>query len=717
MTSARPAISVALVGNPNTGKSTLFNALSGLRQHVGNYAGVTVDLMKGHFFHAGTRIELLDLPGTYSLAARSPDELVVVDLLLGRRSGENKPDVILSIVDASNLDRHLYLTTQLMELGVPIVLAVNMTDVAAMQGININVETLSQMTGLKVVPIQANGGIGLDELKNALVEVSNSKPIPVAPALPTAIEHEVEVLRAHSSMEYPRFLTRRLLLDIGGSTESWFLAKYDKLAAKLEAARLRLSEAGHPIPAAEARARFGWIRGVIQACVTKPEARPRSLTDRLDRILTHKLWGTLVFLAVMFAVFMSIFVLAEPLMDGIKWLVAQSQDAVKDAMDPGPLRGLLVDGILGGVGSVIVFLPQILMLFVFLAILEDCGYMARAAFLMDKIMSRCGLSGKSFIPLLSSVACAIPGIMATRVIEDRRDRFATILVAPLMSCSARLPVYSLLIATFLGTAAGYAWWVSGATLFGLYLIGFIVAPLMALLFKKTILRGAAPAYVMELPLYKVPSVKAVMWRALDAGASFLRRAGTFILAAMILVWAVLYFPHTDTSGGRYDLQLAAAESAKDDEAAKQLHGEWQRQSCLGRVGHWLEPAFKPLGWDWKLGMATLASFPAREVIVGTLGIIYNLGPVEDEQQSELGDAIRNDWQCDPVRGPYGVPVALSVLVFFALCCQCVSTLAVIRRETKSWKWPVLAFAYMTTLAYVAALATFQIGRLLVDAVR
>jgi ferrous iron transport protein B len=330
---------------------------------------------------------------------------------------------------------------------------------------------------------------------------------------------------------------------------------------------------------------------------------------------------------------------------------------------------------------------------------------------MDKLMARCGLSGKSFIPMLSSVACAVPGIMATRVIENRRDRLATILVAPLMSCSARLPVYTLLIGAFFGDNA----WLSGLVLFAMYMIGFIVAPLMAMLFKRTLLRGAAPAYIMELPLYKRPSIVAVLRRMITAGGSFLKRAGTYILAAMILVWAATYYPN-ERDDQHYDIQLDLAEKAGDEDAARQIHSEWQRQSYLGQAGLSLEPFFGPLGWDWRLGMAALASFPAREVAVGTLGIIYNIGSVDDDQQrDELRSAMRDDWSRDPIRGKYGVPVALSFMVFFALCCQCVSTLAVIRRETGSWAWPAVTFVYMTGLAYGAALIVFQMSRIIVDA--
>ena len=709
-------LTVALVGNPNTGKSTLFNALSGLRQHVGNYPGVTVEMKKGRFRVGDVSVEVIDLPGTYSLAARSPDEMVAVDLLLGRRPEEPRPDVVVSVVDASNLDRHLYLTTQVMDLGMPVVLAVNMVDVAIGQGIKIDCAALSRESGLPVVAVQANRGVGLDDLKRELVSAAKLGRVPVGPSLPSLVDREATGILAGLNGDLPPALARRLLFDVGGYAEQWLVGKYgEELVTRLTAARNRLSAAGCPVPTAEAKARFAWVRGVVGKAVTKPAARPITPTDRLDKVLTHRLWGTLAFLAVMFALFQSIFVLAEPLMglidDATAWLAA----TIGGLMAEGPFRSLLTDGVITGVGGVIKFLPQILILFAFIAVLEDCGYLSRAAFLMDRLMSRCGLSGKSFIPLLSSVACAVPGVMATRVIENRRDRFATILVAPLMSCSARLPVYLLLIEAFLSTDAGFAWWVRGVALFGMYLIGFVVAPVVAWVLKKTLLRGETPVFVMELPAYKRPSLKAVMRRTADAGWAFLRRAGTLILASMVLVWACLYFPAHDAAGQSYPERIAAAEEAD----ANKLSAEWKERSYLGRAGHALEPVFRPLGWDWKIGMATLASFPAREVIVGTLGIVYQQGDVDAgdaDQRKQLGEAVRDDWQADPVRGKYAVPVALSVMVFFALCMQCASTLAVIRRETRSWAWPAFTFAYMTALAYVVALATFQVGRLVVNAV-
>jgi ferrous iron transport protein B len=537
--------------------------------------------------------------------------------------------------------------------------------------------------------------------------------------------------------------------------EQWLVGQAgERLKGLLASARAKLEAAGVAVPGVEARTRFAWVRAAVTAAVTKPAVRPITWTDRIDSLLTHRLWGTVVFLVVMFLMFQSIFLWAKPLMDLIDGGREALGKALEGAMASGPLRALLVDGVIKGVGSVLVFLPQIAILFGFIAALEDCGYMARAAFLMDRVMCRCGLSGKSFIPMLSSVACAVPGIMATRVIENRRDRLATILVAPLMSCSARLPVYILLIGAFVARP-GSPGWLPGLVLFAMYMIGFTVAPLVALTLKRTLLRGAPPVFVMELPAYRRPKAGAVLRRMWDAGLAFTLRAGTIILAAMILVWALLYFPYTDANGESYPDRIASAEdeakqgaerlrelkakeSLAEEESAElqklddaagladRLNGKWKRESALGQVGLWLVPVFEPLGWDWKIGVAAMASFPAREVVVGTFGLLYDVGAVDtkalvdakaDDEAKEkaagLTSAVRAEWAQDPVRGKYGIPVALSIMVFFALCCQCASTLVVIRRETKSWAWPAFTFTYMTVLAYVGALATFQVGRLIV----
>jgi ferrous iron transport protein B len=744
------ALTVVLVGNPNTGKTTLFNALAGMRQHVGNYPGVTVETKKGHLRVGERSFDLVDLPGTYSLAPRSPDEMVAVDLILGQQPGEARPNVVLSIVDASNLERNLYLTTQVLELGLPVVLALNMVDVAERHGLRIDAGRLSKQLGCRVVPIQANKNKGLAELKTALVEAA-ADPTPIrGPVFPDAFETEVVTLREALNNATPPFLARRLLLDVGGYTETRLSAQHPNLNALLREARQRLAEAACPVPAIEARTRYAWIRETTAGCIERPAKRPVTWTDRIDRVLTHRLWGSLVFFLLMFLVFQSIFTWAKPLMDLIDKGREEVSTLVRLSMAPGPLRGLLADGILRGVGSVVVFLPQIIILFTFIAILEDCGYMARAAFLMDRIMARCGLSGKSFIPMLSSVACAVPGIMATRVIENRRDRLATILTAPLMSCSARLPVYTLLIGAFLTT--GYGWWMPGLVMFCMYTLGIVLAPLVALLLKRTLLRGETPVFVMEMPVYKVPSLRTVFRRVTDSAWAFLRRAGTLILATMIIVWALLYFPASMPAGQSYfqvvgtkddqwQKEYASAdkeldkvkeelEKASEDEKpaleerkqtleeqlkpgddlkdeVNKLRAEWTEQSLLGHAGHAIEPLVRPLGWDWKIGVAALASFPAREVVVGTLGILYQTGEgvkddvEKDKTDNQLSQALR--------AAGYTVPVALSLMVFFALCCQCASTLVIIRRETNSWRWPAFTFVYMTVLAYVGALIVYQVG--------
>jgi ferrous iron transport protein B len=531
----------------------------------------------------------------------------------------------------------------------------------------------------------------------------------------------------------PIFLVRRLVLDVGGWTEQRLVDQFgEDIRRQVQEVRQRLEQAGCAVPAVEPRSRYGWIRQVTAGCIERPTERPVTWTDRIDRVLTHRTYGTLIFLAIMFLVFQAIFTWARPIMKGISDAKDAFADLLRDQLPPGPFTNLLLDGMLEGVGAVLIFLPQILILFAFIAVLEDCGYMARAAFLMDKLMSRCGLSGKSFIPMLSSIACAVPGILATRVIENRRDRLATILVAPLMSCSARLPVYILLIGAFL-TGPGFAWWLPGVVMFAMYAIGLVLAPLIALLLKRTLLRGETPVFVLEMPLYKLPSPRLVLRRMFDSGWAFLRRAGTLILASMVVVWSLLYFPRGgDTEQQPYDVCLTAMQKELDNlkeqgenEAAEEteqginaLMAKWKQQSYLGRMGKAIEPAVRPLGWDWKIGVAALASFPAREVVVGTLGIIYSEGKQDSDAIREtqnvadlpLAKAMQKErWDDDPARPVFTIPTVLSLLVFFALCCQCVSTLAVIKRETRTWRWPVFTFTYMTALAYVGALVVYQVG--------
>jgi ferrous iron transport protein B len=537
-----------------------------------------------------------------------------------------------------------------------------------------------------------------------------------------------ESLNASRTVPLPHFLVERLLLDSGGYLEGELLnGKSAAAHEELRVARSALATAGMPVPAVEAMARYDWIARTLQGIVRRPDIHARTLSDRIDAVLTHKLAGTVIFVVVMALLFSSIFIWADPLMGLVDSLVGSVAEFVEGAMPEGALRSLVVDGVIGGVGGVLIFLPQILILFFFIALLEDCGYMARAAFLMDRLMAGVGLSGKSFIPLLSSFACAIPGIMATRTIENRRDRLATILIAPLMSCSARLPVYVILIGavvpaeSYLGGIVG----LQGLTLLSMYAVGVIVAIGVAWVLKRTILRGETPPFVLELPSYKLPSLRNVLYRMAERGWSFIARAGTVIFAVTIVVWALAYYPRASdevaaaiasqraglAASGASATELAAFDEPDHlERLSDSLH---QQYSYLGRAGKWIEPAVRPLGWDWRIGAAAIASFPAREVVMGVLGVIYQLGPDvdvgEESDQSRLGDQLRAARWDDTGEKVYNLPVALSIMVFFALCAQCAATLAVIRRETNSWRWPVFTFVYMTVLAYIAALITYQVG--------
>jgi len=732
--SVRPLV-VALIGNPNTGKSTIFSALAGVRQHIGNYPGVTVEKKIGSMSHRGRSMTIVDLPGTYSLAPRSLDEMVAVDVLFGRRSDVERPSAVICIVDASNLERNLYLVSQVLELELPTIVALNMLDAATERGVSIDAKKLSERLGVPVVPMQANRGIGIGALKDALLEAEGVAVAPAPRPFPAVFQDEVQSLaakcRAGTVGEIPRYLVERLLLDTSGYLQVQ-LGADEALIAEAAAARDRLAKAGMPVPAVEAMSRYAWVGERLTDVVERREKTGIALTDKIDQVLTHRFWGTILFALMMVVMFQAVFQWAGPAMDLIDSGVAAVGDRLGESMEEGPFRSLVVDGIVAGVGGVIVFLPQILILFFFIAVLEDCGYMARAAYLMDKLMVRVGLSGKSFIPLLSSFACAIPGVMATRVIENRRDRFTTMMIAPLMSCSARIPVYTLMIAAFVPQRSylGGFLGLQGLVMFSMYLVGIAAAVAVALLLKRTLLRGPTPPFVMELPSYKVPSLKLVTFRMLDRGWAFLARAGTLILAVSIIVWAALYYPHdAEQVEGPYrptleaaERRLAASAEGSDEHAAaaeevaeieRRIDGAYKRQSYLGRLGHFIEPVVRPLGWDWKIGCAVLASFPAREVVVATLGILYDVGgeiDVEEEESRGRLQAALSDAKWEGTDRPvFTLASALSLMVFFALCAQCAATLAVIRRETNGWRWPAFTFTYMTLLAYVAAWATFQIA--------
>ncbi|WP_437184885.1 ferrous iron transport protein B [Planctomicrobium sp. SH668] len=726
--SSTSPLTIALIGNPNTGKSTLFNALTGGNARIGNFPGVTVEKKLGSLVHHGRQINLVDLPGTYSLAPRSADEMVSVDVLLGRQQEVGKLDAVVCIADANNLERNLYLFSQIRDLGLPVLLVLNMWDLAKESGTAIDLKALEQRLGVKIVTTSAQRREGIDAVRQAILETASQGAVPPVKLFSPAFYEEIEKLghwlKEHGTGEVPEYLRERLLLDVHGEGEHRLALKVgNSLSEFLCSSRQRLLDQGCRIPLVETKVRYNWIREQLNGAVTRSSvASVKNSSDRIDRWLTHWFTGVCFFIVLMFLVFQSIFSWAAPLMGLVESGQEFVSDLIKGMVPPGMLQSLLVDGIVAGVGSVLIFLPQIMLLFLFIAVLEDCGYMARAAFLMDKLMSKIGLSGKSFLPLMSSFACAIPGVMATRVIENRRDRMVTMLIAPLMSCSARLPVYVLMISAFIPSIGLLNGWIDlqGIVLFLMYSIGALVAIPVALILKKTFFKGETPPFVMELPNYKWPSFRVVFDRVLDRAKAFVLQAGSLIFAVTVLVWAAGYFPEDHAEHHRVQKEIVLEEEAIPEgekttprleellENERHISAELIHASYLGRMGRAVEPIFKPLGWDWRLSVGAIASFPAREVIIATLGTIFSLGgDVSEEDQGLIATLQNATW---PDGSPlFTIPVALSVMVFFALCAQCGATLMVIRRETNSWIWPIFTFVYMTTLAYIAALIVYQVG--------
>jgi ferrous iron transport protein B len=648
-----------LAGNPNAGKTTLFNALTGLRQKVANYPGVTVERKEGNWKLPFGSARLIDLPGLYSLEATSLDEQIARQVIAGELEDIPKPDAVIAVVDSTNLERNLYLVTQILEFGIPVVVALTMMDIFEKRGHEININELSQRLGVRVIAVNAKDGRGVEELAAAAADAIGKAP-PI------------------------------LNLETAENADS-------------QNARIF--------------ARYSFVSDIVQAAVHHNDLDKHRRSEKIDSVLTHRFFGLAILAGLMLLVFQAIFSWASLPMDlleqGFGWLADESRTLIP----PGILNDLVSDGIIAGVGGVVVFLPQILLLFFFISLLEDSGYMARAAFLLDKLMSRVGLHGKAFLPLISSFACAIPGIMATRTIESRRDRFATIMIAPLMSCSARLPVYTLMIGAFFSGQYLFGFLSLGAVLMLLmYLLGIVTAIIVAFVLKRTILNAPPPPFLMELPPYRMPNLRTVLQNMVTRAWLFLKRAGTVILAISIVLWALTYFPRHEqpaaagTVAAGSPATSAAADDAEkpvDDEAAAE--SEQIRNSYAGRLGHLIEPVIEPLGFDWKIGVALIASFAAREVLVSTLSIIYSVGKDENEESERLISAIQNAKRDDgrPVWTPL---TALTLMVFFVLAMQCMSTVAVVRRETNSWSWPLFMIAYMTGLAYLVSFATYQIGR-------
>jgi len=720
---------VALVGNPNSGKSTLFNRLTGVRQKAANYPGVTVEKKYGTMLIDGQAVTAIDLPGAYTLAAASADERIVVDVLTGH-AGMGRPDVAVCVTDATNLMRHLFLAAQVADTGVPLVIAVNMIDAAHEKGIAIDVNLLSERLGVPVVAMSASKNRGIDDLKQAIGDALNNRPLLRSVEWPETISNAIEYLRNAIPTEEAEKLTlaelQRILFDHDSAVADRVGWSAAQRAQHVERVHHDLREKGLEPCAAEPTIRYAFLGEQMQGVVTQPEARRASGSESIDKLLTHRLWGLIIFAALMYGVFWSIYTAAGPLMDGIDWLFGSIGDWAGGLLESMPMvQSLVVDGIIAGVGGVVIFLPQILILFFFIALLEATGYMSRAAFLMDKLFSWCGLNGKSFVPLLSSFACAIPGILAARTIDNPRARLTTIFIAPLMSCSARLPVYVLLIAAFVEPAFPDSAWVPATVLFAMHLLGLVIAIPIAFVMNRLIFRTHRTPFVLEMPSYRVPNVRDVLWRMWERGLDFLKTAGTVIFAMSILIWAMSYFPRsesveaemtqafaeqiaeTENTDVEQAMAMIEADEALSEKLEHKVESAYLEQSILGRTGKAIQPIFVPAGFDWKITVGVVGSFPAREVIIATLGITYSLGGDVDEESEGLKAAmLSSTWpEGSPV---FTLPVALAVMVFFALCLQCGATVAIIGREI-GWSWAIGAFVFMTALAWVGAVATYQIG--------
>jgi ferrous iron transport protein B len=716
---ARPVILVA--GNPNSGKSTLFNALTGAHVKVSNYPGVTVTRTTAVVQIPGFGpADLVDLPGTYSLSARSRDEQVAVDAVLGRVG--QRPDAVLIVADATALARNLYFVTEVLETGAHVIVALNMVDEARASGIEIDLQRLAIRIGAPVVPIVARSGENLPGLLAALATALGA-PRRLAPAvaLPDAARHDVDELTAiveremHADHATARAWATWVLLSVDDHAPDDLAGIPPGVRAAARRITHEAAEKGRNIDLEIIGARYQRVDAIVAETVQHRPSSKKTWTDRVDGVLTHRVFGVLVFLAVMLALFQALFSWSEPVIALVQDSVASLQNVVAGAMPAGPFTDLLTDGVIAGVGNVLAFVPQIGLLFLFIGVMEDTGYLARVAFVIDRVMGRVGLHGKSFVPMLSGFSCAVPAVMATRTLESRTDRMLTMAVLPLMSCSARLPVYVLVIATVFrpgmrvfGVASAAA-----VTLLAMYLLSVTAALTAAAVLRRTVLRGPRPTLMLELPPYRRPVMRVLLQTTWRQVRSFLVDAGTTILALTIIVWAVLSYPRSQPQMGTQMGTVPHATYGGQSPIAGpgfegQVRGERLRNSFGGRLGRFMEPALQPLGFDWRIGVGILGAFTAREVFVSTMGIVFDIDNA-DEQSQPLRDALRSAKRADgsvlmtPLTG-------VSLMVFFVLACQCASTLAVVRRESGSWTWPAFMFAYQTAMAYVAALVVYQGGR-------
>ncbi len=701
---------IVLAGNPNSGKTTVFNGLTGAHQHVGNYPGVTVEKKTG-FFRAGEwEIETVDLPGTYSLTAYSPEELIAREVILHRGT-----DLIVDVLDASNLERNLYLAVQFMELGLPILFAMNMSDVAKARGLAIDQDLLARLLGVTIVPTVWHKEQGLDELKEAIVDILSNpeatipRPVNYGRSVNRAIEALAPVIEADGDLDAggtARWLAVKLLED-----DSEAISRIRAGAAKPaeildQASRSRSGlekEYGEPGEMIVADARYGFISGACQEAVRLTVEARHSRSDQIDAIMTNRVLGIPIFLALMYLVFKLTFTVGAPLVDLMAGGFGALDGLVRSwwpAESAHLLRSLLLDGVIGGVGGVISFLPNIMLLFLAISILERTGYMARVAFIMDRLMHKLGLHGKSFIPMVIGFGCSVPAIMATRTLESRRDRLTTILVAPLMSCGARIPIYTLIIPAFFPPR------LHAPLMWLIYMTGIVLAAGVARILRNTIFRGESSPFVMELPPYRIPTAKSVLLHMWERAWLYLRKAGTIILGMSILLWALTTFPEKTEFSRDYDALVASAESSGQAEAAAELRGRRQAEklghTLAGRIGKGLEPILEPIGFDWRIGTALLGAFAAKEVFVAQMGIVFSVGETHSSSAS-LREKLREN---------YSQLAALCIMLFCLISTPCVATIAVTRRETNSWKWAFAQLGGLTVLAYLVCLVVYQAGRFL-----
>lgn len=698
-------IKIALVGNPNTGKSTLFNLLTGLNQKIGNFPGITVDKKVGYCKIAGDRqAEIIDLPGTYSLYPKSKDESIVFQVLADN-SNSSHPDLIVLVVDATNLRRNLLLYTQVADLGIPLVLALNMTDMAKKEGIDIDIDKLALRLGVQVVAISARKNLGVKELKEAL---SNTGKIP------TQVEGADMHVLAGEAIE----LTKAKLNTTNNYLALQVLHQHEHLNIYSEAQHTAFEKIkadckfeSSKQQAAETISRYRYLSTVLTGVVTDTGAKKKfAFSDKLDSILTNKFWGFIIFIALLFFIFNSIFSWSSYPMDIIEYAFVWLAETGHQHLPEGLLTDLLLDGIVAGLGGIIIFIPQIAILFAFISVLEDTGYMARVTFMMDKVMRKFGLSGKSVVPMIGSLACAVPSIMSARNIESWKDRIITIMVAPLVSCSARLPVYTLLISLVVPEKMIWGFInLQGLTLMGMYLISIVAAVVVAFVMKFLIKAKERSYFIMELPVYRMPRWSNVLYTVYEKAKTFVFEAGKVIIAISIILWVLATFGPSDKFDA-IDKKYAAIEAQKDSVQITTLErdrsAEKLENSYAGILGHVIEPAIRPLGFDWKIGIALITSFAAREAFVGTMATIYSVD--NDGEVATIRNKMRGAVNPDTGLPVFTFATAFSLMLFYAFAMQCMSTVAVVYRETKSWKWPVIQLVYMTVMAYIASLIAYQL---------